>query len=134
MFSVYVLFLEQNRLYVGATKWWRLKKRWGEHCAGTGSKWTSKYAPLAKLCTYQFRTREGSKKFEHELVELLMHEYGLDSVRGGRYNMAEENTTWWVKDTMAHLSRYAGPNLSEHTCVAFLRNVPSPSVISLPPQ
>ena len=83
MYSVYVLFLEQNRLYVGATKWWRLKKRWEEHCAGTGSKWTAKYPPLAKLCTYQFRTREASEKFEHELVQTLMHEYGLDSVRGG---------------------------------------------------
>lgn len=129
MFGVYILLLETNRLYAGETKWWRMKVRWLEHqnpnCAA--AKWTTKYPPIKKLCSFKFQTREASKKFEHELVELLMKQYGLDSVRGGRFNMASEGETWWVNRNLQGVSRFTKDflNLSEHTFFESLLNAPS---------
>ena len=108
MYCVYILLLEHRRLYVGETKLWRLLARWNEHMDPNtpAAKWTTKYKPLQKLCTFQFNTRTESKLFENKLVEHLMKQFGLDSVRGGKYNMVTENETWWVKPSLQNIPRF----------------------------
>lgn len=100
MFVVYVLLLEKKRLYVGMTKMWRLQTRMEEHgdkkCWST--KWTGKYKVVSKLKVFQPMTFLQAKQFENQVCEALLQKYGLDSCRGGKWNMASEGASdkWWV--------------------------------------
>ena len=132
MFAVYCLLLEMNRIYVGETPSWRLETRWAEHANPSrgASKWTSKYPPKKKLCTFKFKTRKESKAFEGSLVEILMRKYGLDAVRGGNYCMPAEGGTWWVKDSLRNIPRFTPEFTSECTFSELRHYGPSRAVIS----
>ena len=129
MFVVYILFLKQNRLYVGQTKRWRLQDRWEEHrnpnfCA---ARWTTKHKPISKGAVFECVTLEDAKKLEHEIVEYLMKQFGLDAVRGGRFNMPTEGEDWWVPRRLKNIPRFTllFSRLSECNSTTFLQNVPS---------
>ena len=99
-YVVYLLLLESKRFYVGMTKTWRLQRRFEEHCDLTcwTTRWTTKYKVRTKLRVFPQMSFVRAKKFEHFLTEELMKKYGLDSTRGGGWNMASEGPTvrWWV--------------------------------------
>jgi predicted GIY-YIG superfamily endonuclease len=109
MFVVYILLLEENRIYVGMTQKWRIDARYAEHtnpnCKTT--KWTSKYPPLEKVWVSEpFACKVKCCKFEHDLTKRLMRLFGLDAVRGGNFVMAKEGGTWWVRKTMQDIPRF----------------------------
>jgi predicted GIY-YIG superfamily endonuclease len=72
----YVLFLENEKYYVGVTN--EPKKRFESHFNGNGSAWTRKYPPI-EIIEY---TRGD---FEDEFTMHYMKEYGIENVRGGAF-------------------------------------------------
>jgi predicted GIY-YIG superfamily endonuclease len=107
MFSTYVLFLQNNRFYVGNTPTERLTQRLLEHTSSKypGSKWTTKYPVLKKGPVFHFDTFQESCSKENTLTEQYMKKHGLDSTRGGMWVMAKEGGSWWVPTRMKHLPR-----------------------------
>jgi len=104
-YVVYVLLLEQKRLYIGMTKTWRLQTRWEEHVDPTfpTTKWTTKYPPIKKIHVFEQCEFLEAKRLEHEVCEAFMRKYGTDSVRGGRWNMYTEGPLykWWVPSNLS---------------------------------
>jgi len=77
---LYILLLEENKLYVGYTAD-KTGKRIIAHVHGSGgAKWCKKYKPVALL-----DFREGDLKDEDELTLNLMMIYGYENVRGGKW-------------------------------------------------
>ena len=106
--SVYILMLEHNKLYVGMTPDFRIEVRYDEHCSNNpklGSRWTKKHRPIAKIWMKQNMSWDEAHKLEQEMVILMMKTFGLDSVRGGKWNMITENDTWWVPEGMKNIQR-----------------------------
>jgi hypothetical protein len=69
--------------YVGTT--YDVKRRYRQHCEGTGSAWTRLHPPVLLLCEEQ----AVSPFHEDGKVKELMARHGIDSVRGGSYCQAE---------------------------------------------
>jgi|SRR5579872_3935877 len=83
---IYVLFLEQNKWYIGFTER-DVETRVAEHFEGKGSVWTYKYKPLQLI-----ETQEGTPEDEDKLTLKYMNMYGWQNVRGGKWcqiNLAE---------------------------------------------
>lgn len=78
--TVYVLELKDGRYYVGRTS--NLEKRLQTHKAGWGSAWTKRYPMVKLLKTYE----EETPFYEDMITKKLMHEYGINNVRGGSYS------------------------------------------------
>ena len=74
---VYVLKLQDNKVYVGITMNFNL--RWAQHMAGEGAKWTRMHKPLevVEIITNASPGLEKAKTLEY------MEEYGWENVRGG---------------------------------------------------
>jgi len=133
-YVVYVILLKEKRLYVGMTKTWRLQKRWEEHCDPNfpTTKWTTKYPPIQKIHVFEQSSMENAKKLEHIICERIMAIFGLDVVRGGRWNMFTEGQRWWppphLKQTPFFTEQWL--TLSEHTFSQFVVN--DPTLCSMP--
>jgi predicted GIY-YIG superfamily endonuclease len=85
---VYLLFLNQNKFYVGHTSKDRLDKRLSEHYrAGGGSVWTATYTPMpeSRPITWSAGSEKEAKDLENRKTLDYMDNYGLDNVRGGQY-------------------------------------------------
>jgi predicted GIY-YIG superfamily endonuclease len=109
MFVVYVLLLENNRIYVGQTPQWRIETRWNEHrdpdCATT--RWTTKYHAKEKIFVSDpFESKIDCCSYEHVLTIEIMKLFGLDSVRGGNFVMSAEGGSWWVPKNMKAVPRF----------------------------
>ncbi len=83
MFTIYILKLEQNKYYVGLTKY--PESRIQEHFNGTGSAFTKLYKPL--LIIKQIQTYD--RYDEDKIVKQCMSKYGILNVRGGSYSNIE---------------------------------------------
>ena len=96
-YCVYICLCEKKHLYVGQTKLWRLQKRWDEHVEGGTTKWTNKYRVVEKLASFECQDRAHATILENAICEQLMRKFGLDSCRGGKWNMDTEgpDTKWW---------------------------------------
>lgn len=107
-FAVYVVFCADFRFYVGMTKLWRVKTRWEEHLnpAFVAARWTTKYVPLFKFPTIICETRSAAESLEKKTVEHIMALLGLDSVRGGQWNMITEGDSWWVPKHLRDVPRF----------------------------
>lgn len=80
---IYVLLLEQNKIYVGYSAR-PVGERFLEHFNANGSKWTSLYRPLQVLSVH-----EGGLREENELTLQMMDKYGWWNVRGGHWCQVE---------------------------------------------
>jgi predicted GIY-YIG superfamily endonuclease len=77
---IYVLELEQNKIYVGIT--YNLNLRYAQHLTGRGAKWTRLYKPQRIL---EVIVDDVSLKKENEITQKYMETFGKDNVRGGSY-------------------------------------------------
>jgi predicted GIY-YIG superfamily endonuclease len=77
--QLYVLELVGRNYYVGKT--FDMDKRYREHQSGRASAWTTLYPPIRIL---KCRPLKHAQEEDH-MTERLMAEFGVESVRGGRY-------------------------------------------------
>lgn len=80
--SIYILYCEEGKYYVGKTKnATSLKKRLENHFNVKGSSWTQKYKPL-----YLFDNIDNCDDYDEDKYTLkYMNLFGIDNVRGGSY-------------------------------------------------
>jgi predicted GIY-YIG superfamily endonuclease len=78
--NVYILELEQGKLYVGRTT--DIAKRIEQHFLGEGSAWTKRYKPVAVVATMHTVDMFDEDKW----VKICMRSAGIDNVRGGSYS------------------------------------------------
>lgn len=88
---LYALKLENGKYYVGFTGKANPYDRIIEHTSGDGAKWTKRHKPVAVL---EIRdageiTLSQVKALEINLTWAYMMKYGLNNVRGGRFNSPE---------------------------------------------
>lgn len=83
IFDIYVLECENNKFYVGRTN--NLDHRLQQHFDGLGCEWTYLNKPLDVAKVYY----DCSPYDETTITIELMMYYGIDSVRGGAYNMVD---------------------------------------------
>lgn len=125
MYCVYILFLKNHRFYVGQTRRWRLQTRWEEHIdpSFVAAKWTTKYPPICKGPTFECKTLPEARALEQKIVLLMLKQFGLDSVRGGKFNMTAEGprTHWWVHRDLVGIPCFTSQffAFSEHRFSAF---------------
>lgn len=106
IFSVYLLELENNKLYSGSTLTDQIRRRYVEHCRGEGAGWTNKYKPIRILKTWKNLTSPQALQKEHEVcVQKIIASGDLDVCRGGRYNFTKEgpDSWWWLPKTLEYL-------------------------------
>ena len=77
---IYVLQLEQNKIYIGKTK--DLNKRFNQHLNGKGSVYTNLYKPISII----ENVNEYNEFDEDNYVKRYMKIYGINNVRGGSYS------------------------------------------------
>lgn len=77
--TVYILRLERDNYYVGATG--DLQRRLREHRDGCGAKWTQKHPMIEVAATNESLTNW--KAVEKEVTLRMMDKYGWKNVRGG---------------------------------------------------
>ncbi len=79
MTTIYILFLEDNKYYVGRTQ--NFEQRKIQHINGTATSWTKKYKYISTV-----RIIENSNIFDEDrYTKEYMSIYGIDNVRGGSY-------------------------------------------------
>src|SRR5262245_57709592 len=77
--NIYVLLLEDRRVYVGRTE--SPRARVAAHLSGDGAAYTKLYKPVDLLDFV-----ENADKFDEDKYVLrYMEKYGVDNVRGGSY-------------------------------------------------
>ena len=77
MSIIYVLELKSGKFYVGKTS--NIERRIQEHSSGRGSAWTRKY----KLIRILYTTKKHNEDYH---VIKMMHERGIENVRGGSFS------------------------------------------------
>lgn len=65
MWFVYILLCEDNSFYTGSTN--NLEKRFLDHKAGKGGRYTRSHKPIEVIYSQQFNTRSESLKKEAEI-------------------------------------------------------------------
>jgi len=95
-YTVYEIHCEEKDQYVGTTQK-SLEKRFSEHFEklSTGSKWLSKRTPQKIKAIKTFKDEKDALHFEYLHTLRLMHEQGIDKVRGARF----------TTDTITHEER-----------------------------
>jgi predicted GIY-YIG superfamily endonuclease len=90
---LYVLELEDGCYYVGLTS--DLEHRFKQHNAGEGADWTKLHRPRRILHTICTGTRDAREavKIEDAVTVTLMHQHGIEKVRGGCYAYADQSAT-----------------------------------------
>lgn len=82
---------EHAQWYVGITT--DIDRRMEEHYRGGGPvKWVSRNKPIDHVVVGEWIEKQ-AREFEDELTGLLMHEFGYQSVRGGRYTSLNISST-----------------------------------------
>ena len=77
---IYVLRCEDDCYYVGITH--DLNKRYAQHLAGTGAKWTRLHKPLGII---EVITEGCTTQMEIEVTKKYCEMFGRENVRGGSY-------------------------------------------------
>lgn len=91
--AAYVLFLVQNKFYVGVIPEKNLDERLQKHFSNQGSYWTQKYPPIEgsrPLIINNLTEKEAFAK-ESELTYFYMKSYGIDNCRGHMYSQINLN-------------------------------------------
>ncbi len=83
MFTIYILKLEQNKYYVGLTKY--PESRIQEHFNGTGSTFTKTFKPIQLI--HSFNTFD--RYDEDKTVKQYMSKYGILKFIDGTYSIIE---------------------------------------------
>lgn len=83
--SVYILQLEDGKLYVGATG--QLDSRFEDHRSGHGAKWTQEHPVKRVLKVIHDVTNW--KEVEKELTIRMMKIHGWENVRGGPWTQRD---------------------------------------------
>jgi predicted GIY-YIG superfamily endonuclease len=79
---VYILKLENNKLYVGHNC--EIEDRIASHFLGNGNLWTKKHKPLELVSV-----KQGDTLMENLTTIALMSKYGYEDVRGGNWCKVE---------------------------------------------
>ena len=80
--AIYVLQLQNNKIYVGRTLQGRLQTRFEEHRNGGGAVWTTLHRPISILAT-----KESKDALDEDAVVIKsMRKWGVENVRGGTYS------------------------------------------------
>lgn len=79
MSKLYVLELQNNKVYVGKTD--NVDLRFSQHQSGNGAEWTRLHKPLRILETRDCKSAED----ENNLTKEMMMKHGIDNVRGGAF-------------------------------------------------
>jgi putative endonuclease len=72
MYSVYILLCEDTSLYTGIAT--DVRRRFAEHLAGTGAKYTRSHPPKKIVYQQKFKTRNQALKREAEIKNLTRKE------------------------------------------------------------
>ena len=99
MRTLYCLECEHHRFYVGETPCGRFDKRLYEHKYKQGAKWTTLHKPIRVLWKRTVADDE-VKRLEDEETCRIMMTHGINSVRGGLFNIGTDVKTlpWWARD------------------------------------
>lgn len=79
--SVYILKCAKEKYFIGKTEE-PIKEIYKKHLNGTISEWTKLYKPLRIVCIISPACDFDEDKY----TEMYMNKYGIDNVRGGKYN------------------------------------------------
>lgn len=93
--TIYALKLEEGNYYVGQTT--NLRRRIKEHMQGRrGSEWTKLHKLMYLIESFDSKMTDSKKAIvlEHEMVLKYMEVYGWKKVRGGYFNLIEEEATY----------------------------------------
>ncbi len=82
--TVYVLELAEGRYYIGFTR--EYQKRIQCHFSGKGADYTRQFTPVRVLTAHH----DVPIRFENELTEIYIGQYGWQNVRGGDYAYLSE--------------------------------------------
>lgn len=88
LWSVYILFLEGDKVYVGNVEQKSIDKRLGKHYRAEGAGWTRSYKPLKDvkpIVYYNLPEKDTAMDLEFNLTIRYMKNYGIDNVRGHMY-------------------------------------------------
>lgn len=91
-FTLYVLKLEQSKLYVGITTK-TPQERFNEHRYNIrAAAWTRKYKPREIFDTKNLGliNEQRAKDLEDKTTLMYMKKYGVNNVRGGKYSILDE--------------------------------------------
>jgi hypothetical protein len=94
---VYVLELEEDCIYVGATM--NFNVRMAQHFAGVGSKWTKLHKPL-RVLEVMYPFCEG---LENKVTQRYMQERGKEKVKGGSWCRVNTQTQTYNENEVLHL-------------------------------
>lgn len=78
---LYILLCEEEKYYIGVTRK-KVEDRFNEHLLGIGCKWTKRYKPIKIIKIIE----NADEVDEDKWTITYMKEFGIDNVRGGRYN------------------------------------------------
>lgn len=93
---IYVLELEEGKVYVGITLNFNL--RLAQHMTGQGANWTKRYKPVRVL---EILHENATRDLETVTTIRYMAKYGVDNVRGGPYT--QEILSAKIRETVANL-------------------------------
>lgn len=88
---VYVLYLEDEKWYVGLTH--DVERRFEEHCNGRGAEWTRIHKPIEIVFRWHTPTnkRAEGEDIENKTTIEMMKVFGRENVRGGYYVAIDQN-------------------------------------------
>jgi predicted GIY-YIG superfamily endonuclease len=98
LWSVYVLFLKDDHIYVGNTPQKSLETRLQKHFKAEGAEWTKIHKPdysVKPILFYDIPTKDEAMVLESNLTLKYMKNYGIDKVRGhihARVTLTEQET------------------------------------------
>ena len=87
---VYTLNLTNGRKYVGMSN--NVERRYGQHCRGTGARWTAKYRPTGISSVKKYSSRSSALRGEKRQYNAMKKKHGKHLVRG-----ANHCSTWEPK-------------------------------------
>lgn len=92
---VYILILEGDNFYVGATN--QLESRIDAHQKGSGARWTDEH-PVVEIAGTSSMISKW-KELEKEVTLRMMERFGWENVRGGPWTQVElENPPQAIQD------------------------------------
>ena len=97
MRTLYCLQCEHDRFYIGETPDGRFETRLYEHMYKRGAKWTTRHKPINVMWTKDVADVDVGR-LEDEECCAIMRKFGLNSCRGGLFNIGKDVHTlpWWA--------------------------------------
>ena len=99
---LYVLKLEKEKWYVGRSA--NVERRYEQHLAGTGAKWTQLHKPLRLVLKRPLKDEQDENRTTQDFIQM----YGANNVRGGSYCQVEPKSR--CSRTVVQWSNYSQLN------------------------